>query len=366
MKKYLSSIEDIIEEARKGNMFILVDAEDRENEGDLVIPADDITPDVVNFMSKYGRGLICLSLTEKRVDHLGLSLMSSKNKSRHNTAFTISIESREGVTTGISAKDRATTIATAISSQSGAEDIVSPGHIFPLKSKDGGVLVRAGHTEAAVDISRLSGKTPAGVVCEILNDDGSMARLPELVEFAKKHKLKIGTIADLINYRRTNDHIITKVMNKKIIIPSYGEWNCTVYNNNLDGSEHLAFVKGNIQKNKITPVRVHVINIFEDLIGISKKRSSLVDKAFKLISDIGFGVIVFIRDTNKNVISSNLSKLQLNNHGKILEIREYGLGAQILLDLGVRNIKLISDSKSTLLNIDGYNLKIVERQPLKG
>ena len=225
MRNYLSPIENIIDEAKAGKMFILVDAEDRENEGDLVIPAIDATPDAINFMAKHGRGLICLPLAEEKADHLNLKLMSDDNKSRHKTPFTVSIEAKEGISTGISAKDRSTTIQTAINPQAREEDIVTPGHIFPLKAKDGGVLVRAGHTEAAVDISRLAGKDPSAVICEIMNDDGTMARLPELIEFAKIHDLKIGTIADLINYRINNDHIISKVLTKEIDIPKF----CLLY-----------------------------------------------------------------------------------------------------------------------------------------
>ena len=364
MRNYLSPIENIIDEAKAGKMFILVDAEDRENEGDLVIPAIDATPDVINFMAKHGRGLICLPLAEEKADHLNLKLMSDDNKSRHKTPFTVSIEAKEGISTGISAKDRSTTIQTAINPQAREEDIVTPGHIFPLKAKDGGVLVRAGHTEAAVDISRLAGKDPSAVICEIMNDDGTMARLPELIEFAKIHDLKIGTIADLINYRINNDHIISKVLTKEIDIPKFGTWNCSVYKNNIDKSEHIAFVKGDIAQSELTPVRIHVVNVFQDLVGIETSRENLIDKGFKKINDMGFGVFIFIRDTDQNVISNNLKKINNNDPTKEIELREYGVGAQILLDIGVRNIKLISDSKSTLLNIEGYNLEINERVPL--
>ena len=228
MKDYISPIEEIIDEASKGNMFILVDAEDRENEGDLVIPAEDANADVINFMAKNGRGLICLALNEDKVENLGLSLMSSNNKSRHETAFTVSIEAREGVTTGISAHDRALTISTAISNKAKSTYIVTPGHVFPIKSRPGGVLVRAGHTEAAVDIAKLAGKNPSGVICEIMNDDGTMARLPELIEVAKRFNLKIGTIADLISYRINNDHIITKVRSERIVSEFGGNWDCIV------------------------------------------------------------------------------------------------------------------------------------------
>ena len=364
MKNHLSPIENIIADAKAGKMFILVDAEDRENEGDLVIPAIDASPEVINFMAKYGRGLVCLPLSEEKANHLNLKLMSDDNKSRHKTPFTVSIEAKEGITTGISAKDRSTTIQTAINPEAREEDLVTPGHIFPLKAKDGGVLVRAGHTEAAVDISRLAGKDPSAVICEIMNDDGTMARLPELIEFAKFHDLKIGTISDLINYRIRNDHIISNVLTKEIEIPNFGKWICTVYKNNIDNSEHIAFVKGDISQNEITPVRVHVVNVFQDLVGIESSRENLIYKGFKKINDLEFGVLIFIRDTDQNVISNNLKKINSNDSSKEIELREYGIGAQILLDIGVRNIKLISNSKSTLLNIEGYNLEITERIPL--
>ena len=248
MENYISPIEEIIAEASLGKMFILVDAEDRENEGDLVIPAENADSEAINFMAKNGRGLICLTLTEERVGELGLKLMSSNNKSRHETAFTASIEAREGVTTGISANDRALTISTAISKLSKDSDLVSPGHVFPIKARSGGVLVRAGHTEAAVDISRLAGKDPSGVICEIMNDDGTMARLPELIVFAKKFNLKIGTIADLIAYRINNDHIISRIYEEKISNDFGDNWKCIIYQNDLDKVEHVALVKGLINK----------------------------------------------------------------------------------------------------------------------
>ena len=298
MKNYISPIEDIIKEASLGKMFILVDAEDRENEGDLVIPAENADADAVNFMAKNGRGLICLTLTEERVENLSLKLMSSNNKSRHETAFTVSIEAREGVTTGISAGDRALTIATAISKESKDSDLVSPGHVFPIKARSGGVLVRAGHTEAAVDISRLAGKDPSGVICEIMNDDGTMARLPELITFAKKFNLKIGTIADLISYRINNDHIISRIHEENISSEFGKDWKCIIYQNDLDKVEHVALVKGLINKKSEIPVRVHSINLFEDLVGVNPLRKNLIPKSMNEINKLGNGVLIMVRDTN--------------------------------------------------------------------
>lgn len=364
MEKYISPIEEIIEEASQGRMFILVDAEDRENEGDLVIPAENADSGAVNFMAKNGRGLICLTLTEERVENLGLKLMSSNNKSRHETAFTVSIEAREGVTTGISASDRALTIATAISKKSKDSDLVSPGHIFPIKARSGGVLVRAGHTEAAVDISRLAGKDPSGVICEIMNDDGTMARLPELITFAKKFKLKIGTIADLISYRINNDHIISRVYEDKISSDFGDNWKCIIYQNDLDKVEHVALVKGLINSNSEIPVRVHSINLFEDLVGVNPLRKDLIPKSMKEINKLENGVLIMVRDTNEGAIS-NLLKSQVDRESKgENKLREYGVGAQILIDLGIKKMKLISDSNTIPLNLEGYDLEISSRHPL--
>jgi 3,4-dihydroxy 2-butanone 4-phosphate synthase/GTP cyclohydrolase II len=334
MENYISPIEEIIKEASLGKMFILVDAEDRENEGDLVIPAENADSDAVNFMAKNGRGLICLTLTEERVEELGLKLMSSNNKSRHETAFTVSIEAREGVTTGISANDRALTISTAISRSSKDTDLVSPGHVFPIKARSGGVLVRAGHTEAAVDISKLAGKDPSGVICEIMNDDGTMARLPELITFAKKFNLKIGTIADLIAYRINNDHIISRIHEEKISSDFGDNWRCIIYQNDLDKVEHVALVKGLINKSSEIPVRVHSINLFEDLVGVNPLRKNLIPKSMKEINKFESGILIMVRDTNEGAIS-NLLKVHSQEENKgASKLREYGLGAQILIDLG--------------------------------
>ena len=360
MKNYISPIEDIIKEASLGKMFILVDAEDRENEGDLVIPAENADADAVNFMAKNGRGLICLTLTEERVENLSLKLMSSNNKSRHETAFTVSIEAREGVTTGISAGDRALTIATAISKESKDSDLVSPGHVFPIKARSGGVLVRAGHTEAAVDISRLAGKDPSGVICEIMNDDGTMARLPELITFAKKFNLKIGTIADLISYRINNDHIISRIHEENIS----KDWKCIIYQNDLDKVEHVALVKGLINKKSEIPVRVHSINLFEDLVGVNPLRKNLIPKSMNEINKLGNGVLIMVRDTNEGAISNLLKGSSHNETKSGNKLREYGVGAQILIDLGIKKMKLISDSNTIPLNLEGYDLEISSRHPL--
>jgi 3,4-dihydroxy 2-butanone 4-phosphate synthase/GTP cyclohydrolase II len=364
MENYISPIEEIIKEASLGKMFILVDAEDRENEGDLVIPAENADSDAVNFMAKNGRGLICLTLTEERVEELGLKLMSSNNKSRHETAFTVSIEAREGVTTGISANDRALTISTAISRSSKDTDLVSPGHVFPIKARSGGVLVRAGHTEAAVDISKLAGKDPSGVICEIMNDDGTMARLPELITFAKKFNLKIGTIADLIAYRINNDHIISRIHEEKISSDFGDNWRCIIYQNDLDKVEHVALVKGLINKSSEIPVRVHSINLFEDLVGVNPLRKNLIPKSMKEINKFESGILIMVRDTNEGAISNLLKVHSQKEIKSASKLREYGLGAQILIDLGVKKMKLISDSNTMPLNLEGYDLEITSRHPL--
>ena len=364
MEEYISPIREIIKEASLGKMFILVDAEDRENEGDLVIPAENADFEVINFMAKNGRGLICLTLTEKRVEELGLKLMSSNNKSRHETAFTVSIEAKEGVTTGISAKDRALTIAQAISKDSKDSDLVSPGHVFPIKARAGGVLVRAGHTEAAVDIAKLAGKDPSGVICEIMNDDGTMARLPELITFAKKFDLKIGTIADLISYRINNDHIISKIYEEKIETEFGDDWKCIIYQNDLDKVEHVALVKGKINHKHEVPVRVHSINLFEDLISVNPLRKNLIPRSMNEINKMGSGVLIMVRDTNEGAISNLLKKYSKLENKSESKLREYGVGAQILIDLGIKKMKLISDSNTVPLNLEGYDLSISSRHPL--
>jgi len=364
LNNFLSSIEEIVDEARNGRMYVLVDNEDRENEGDLIIPAQMATPDAINFMATYGRGLICLSMTKNRIEELELTPMTKRNTGKLDTAFTVSIESTKDVTTGISAADRAKTIQVAIDKSSGSLDIRTPGHVFPLMARDGGVLVRAGHTEAAVDISKLAGKDPSGVICEIMNDDGTMARLPELITFAKKFNLKIGTIADLIAYRINNDHIISRIHEEKISSDFGDNWRCIIYQNDLDKVEHVALVKGLINKSSEIPVRVHSINLFEDLVGVNPLRKNLIPKSMKEINKFESGILIMVRDTNEGAIS-NLLKVHSQKESKSAsKLREYGLGAQILIDLGVKKMKLISDSNTMPLNLEGYDLEITSRHPL--
>lgn len=364
-KEYLSSIEEVIEDARNGKMFILVDAEDRENEGDLVIPAQMCTPEAVNFMAKYGRGLVCLTLTADRAKQLDLEFMSQNNQSRNQTAFTVSIEAREGISTGISAHDRAHTVSVAIDPTKGQNDIVSPGHVFPLVAKDGGVLVRAGHTEAAVDIARLAGLYPAGVICEIMNDDGTMARLPDLVQFAQLHGLKIATIADLIAYRRRYDHFIHRAIETELESKYGGEFKMMVYLNTVEYAEHIALVKGDISTPEPVLVRMHAINVFDDLLGAAGTRSDLLKDSMQIIDEEGRGVIVLIRDTTATIVSDLLLRKGENIEQRMpRRLREYGVGAQILLDLGVHDMILLSDTDRSIVGLDGYGLKIVGQRPI--
>jgi 3,4-dihydroxy 2-butanone 4-phosphate synthase/GTP cyclohydrolase II len=366
-KEYLSPIEDVIEDARNGKMFILVDAEDRENEGDLVIPAQMCTPEAINFMAKYGRGLICLALTNDRAKQLNLQLMSSTNQSRHQTAFTVSIEAREGISTGISAHDRAHTVSVAIDPTKGATDIVSPGHVFPLVARDGGVLVRAGHTESAVDIARLAGLYPAGVICEIMNDDGTMARLPDLVQFAQLHGLKIATIADLIAYRRRYDHFIHRAIETELESQYGGDFKMMVYLNTVEYAEHIALVKGDISTPEPVLVRMHAMNVFDDLLGATGPRSDILKNAMRIIGEEGRGVVVLIRDTTATVVSDLLLRKGENKEqGAPRRLREYGVGAQILLDLGIHDMVLLSDTDRSVVGLDGYGLKIVGQRPITG
>ena len=360
LKDYLSSIEEIIDDARNGRMFILVDDEDRENEGDLVIPAQMATPDAINFMATHGRGLICLALTEQRVIELGLPAMSSNNNMRHQTAFTISIEAREGVTTGISAADRARTIATAIDSSKSADDICSPGHIFPLAARDGGTLVRTGHTEASVDISRLSGLAPGGVICEIMKDDGTMARMPDLISFAQKHSLKVATIADLIEYRLRNDRIVKPSFTSEINTMGGGEFKSIVFVNQVDKSEHMALIKGDVSVNSPILVRMHSFNMFDDIYSVEKTLE--LHKAMEIINAEGCGALVMLRNPSKSFISD---QLKAKDEAPGLTFRGYGIGAQILLELGIHDMILLSNTERTLVGLEGYGLSIVERRPIK-
>ncbi|AKM11618.1 3,4-dihydroxy-2-butanone-4-phosphate synthase [Croceicoccus naphthovorans] len=363
----LSSPEEIIDEARNGRMFILVDDEDRENEGDLIIPAQMATPAAINFMATHGRGLICLAMTKDRVDQLGLELMSRNNRTRHETAFTTSIEAREGVTTGISAADRSRTITVAIDSSRGADDIVTPGHVFPLVARNGGVLVRAGHTEAAVDISRLAGLNPSGVICEIMKDDGTMARMDDLIEFARKHDLKIGTIRDLIAYRRQNDHLVEQRGETRIKSMHGGSWTVYAFYNKATGDETLAMTLGHIDPDKPTLVRMHALNFLDEVLAEEVERSGQLARSMKMIADEGAGVVVIINRYRRRIWSTLLQA----HSGKIAppemdELRDYGAGAQILTELGVHQMILLTNSHHSLVALEGYGLSIVGERPIEG
>ena len=356
----ISPIEEIIEDARNGKMYILVDAEDRENEGDLIIPAQFATPDQVNFMAKFGRGLICLAMNRDRARGLDLDMMARENRESMQTAFTVSIEAKEGVTTGISAHDRSHTVAVAIDPTKGPDDIVSPGHVFPLVARDGGVLVRAGHTEAAVDISRLAGLYPAGVICEIMNDDGSMARLPELVSFAQLHGLKVGTIADLIAYRRREDRFLERRIETDFKSAYGGEFRLIVFKNTIDDTEHVALVKGRISGDEQTLVRVHRVDFLTDVLGQASGREDAVQDAVKTLSESDEnGVAVFVRMGAKADLTTQLGGVDDGKPDPSAPLREYGIGAQILKDLGVRRMIVMSNHEpSSLPGLDGYGLSV--------
>jgi 3,4-dihydroxy 2-butanone 4-phosphate synthase/GTP cyclohydrolase II len=361
LSDYLSSAEELIEEARNGRMFVLADDEDRENEGDLIIPAQFATPAAVNFMARHARGLICLALTQHRVEQLGLPLMSQSNGTRHSTAFTISIEARDGVTTGISAHDRAHTIAVAINPEASRHEIVTPGHVFPLMAREGGSLVRAGHTEAAVDIARLAGLNPAGVICEIMNDDGSMARLPELVAFAQHHNLKLGTVADLIAYRRRTERLVRKVEEGVLNHAVGGDWRVIVYANTVEYAEHLVLVKGDLAAPGPALVRMHQVDLMEDIVG--GKASSSLHGAMQMIAEAGRGAVVMLRETRAEALSDRVRKLSQAGRTPT-ELRDYGIGAQILLDLGVTDLVLLSNTHRTIIGIEGYGLNVVDQREI--
>ena len=361
LSDYLASAEELIEEARNGRMFILVDDEDRENEGDLVIPAQFATPEAVNFMARFARGLICLALTRHRVEQLGLPLMSQSNGTRHQTAFTVSIEAHEGVTTGISAHDRAHTIAVAINPDCGRDKIVTPGHVFPLMAREGGTLIRAGHTEAAVDIARLAGLTPAGVICEIMNDDGTMARLPDLVSFAQHHNLKLGTIADLIAHRRRTEQLVKRVQEGTFNHEIGGEWKLVVYANTVDYAEHLVLVKGDLTAPGPVPVRMHSVDLMNDLLGgVTRNR---LGAAMRIIAEEGRGAVVLLREMQPTTISERV-RLLTGAERPRTQLRDYGIGAQILLDLGVREMALLSNTQQHIIGLEGYGLSVVERRAI--
>ena len=363
----LSTIDEVIADAKAGKLFILVDDEDRENEGDLCVIGEYATAESINFMAKYGRGLICLALTRLRTEQLGLTMMERRNESRHETAFTISIEAREGVTTGISAADRALTIKTAINPASGERDITTPGHIFPLVARDGGTLVRAGHTEAVVDISRACGsEMPSGVICEIMKDDGEMARLPDLIDFAKERDLKIASIADLIAWRRRNESLVQRTVETAITTRVGGDWRMVIYANNVSNIEHIVLVKGDISSGDPVLVRMHALDLMADLLGeVSDKRAGdELTTAMAAIADVGRGVVVVLRESIAASLSSTVSqKLNLASETTVnRDLRDYGVGAQILTDLGIRKMILLSDTRPNVVSLEGYDLEITDWQ----
>jgi len=384
LREFLSPIPEVIQDIRNGRMVVVVDDEDRENEGDLIIAAQMATPDSINFMAKYGRGLICLAMTGDRIDQLGLSLMSSDNRSQFETAFTTSIEAREGVTTGISAADRAQTVAVAIDPSKGRNDIVTPGHVFPLRAQDGGTLVRTGHTEAAVDLSRLAGLNPSGVICEIMNEDGTMARLPDLVEFAKFHGLKIATIADLIAYRLKNDSIVERSITTRVNRENGGEFKLIVYRNRVSGAEHLALVKGEIRSDRPVLVRMHAVNILDDMIhDTTNQRDYELEGAIRTIGEEGTGVIVIIREPWAEKLSNQVrarhrvpadplsasAEISVSGEeGREIAppaLRDFGVGAQILSDLGIKKMILLTNRTRAIKGLEGFGLSFSDRRSIK-
>jgi len=370
-QKFISSIEEIIEDLKEGKMVIMVDDENRENEGDLIIAAEKVDNKAINFMAIHGRGLICLSLTERRVEELNLPLMSQNNESRDSTAFTISIEAKEGVTTGISAQDRAVTIHTAINNNKSKDDIMSPGHVFPLVARDGGVLVRAGHTEASVDLSRLAGFIPAGVICEIMNDDGTMARIPDLIKFSEKHKIKIGKIVDLIAYRRQKDNFLKKSYESEITLKSGEHFDIKIYESSFDKTEQIVLSKGKIDDGKPILVRVHVTDYFENLLGDYGSNDESLRKSIKEISKENRGILILVRDSGSSAISQLVAlqdenpKDDKNSQEERSELRIFGMGAQILSELGVKKMKLLTNTNWKFIGLEAYNIEIVETKLLK-
>ncbi len=359
---FLSSIEEVIEEARNGRIFILVDDESRENEGDVIIPAQMATPEAINFMAKHARGLICLALTSGRIQELGLPLMAKHNESRHRTAFTVSIEAKEGVSTGISVADRAHSIAVAIDPTRGRDDLSTPGHVFPLEANDGGVLVRAGHTEAAVDIARLAGLNASGVICEIMNDDGTMARMPDLVQFAQFHGLKVATIADLIAYRLRYDTIVERAFEGRLDSRFGGEFAMQIFTNSVDGTEHVALIKGDVTTPEPVLVRVHALNVLDDILGGSGALAS----AMRLIADAGRGVVILIREPMSANLSARLRATADDAAGDPYggNLREVGIGSQILRELGVRDMIVLSNTERAIIGLEGYGLTVAGFQPI--
>ena len=360
--QHLSSTKNIIQDAKNGKMFILVDAADRENEGDLIIPAQMANSEAINFMAKFGRGLICLALTKNRINDLELPLMNPKNQDNDLTAFTISIEAKEGITTGISAADRARTISVAINNNSSKNDLISPGHVFPLMAWDGGVLERAGHTEAAVDIAKLAGLNPSGIICEIMNEDGTMARLPELIEFSKLHNLKIGTVSDLISFRLKTTKIVKKLSERKFDSIYGGQFKLMIFQNTLSKEEHYALIKNEIKKDIPTYVRMHKLNITKDIFGEKNTFEDEIKNSIKIIKEKACGAIVLI---NKNISPKIKRIFQRRDDDSNSEIRHYGVGAQILKQIGFRKIILLTNSEKKVVALDGFDLEIVSQEKIK-
>ncbi|KIC16156.1 3,4-dihydroxy-2-butanone-4-phosphate synthase [Leisingera sp. ANG-DT] len=359
LRDAISPIEEIIEEARQGRMFILVDHEDRENEGDLVIPAQHADAAAINFMATHGRGLICLTMPAERIEELGLPMMALHNSSRHETAFTVSIEAREGVSTGISAADRALTVATAIDPEKTAADIATPGHVFPLRARRGGVLVRAGHTEAGCDVARLAGHYPSSVICEIMKEDGTMARLPDLVEYAQKHGLKIGTISDLITYRARNDNLVVETSRETVNSEIGGEWEMRLFTDQTHGIEHVVMIKGDITAPEPVLVRTHALHEATDILGLGPKSARQLPRAMEIIAEEGRGVVTLFRQP-RNALYAN------EDEGpRTVTIKQTGIGAQILSSLGLHELVLLTDSPSTkYVGLDAYGLSITGSRPI--